>query len=277
MRVIVTGSSGLLGRHTAAALVAGRHEVAGVDTVPARTAIRHATADLTDLEAALRLVRDADAVIHAAAIPRPTGRPAAEVFSTNVAITYNVVEAAVLNGIRHLVYASSYSVLGPPFNVTPFAPRFFPIDARHPTAPQDAYALSKRLGEEIVAAAVRRSRLTAISLRLAWIQTPESFGREVAARRVEPGFGARNLWSYVDARDAGAACAAAVGAETSGHRALFFSAADTFMEEATAALVSAAYPDAALERPLVGTEGVFDLSDARVVLGLLPGHSWRSY
>ena len=277
MRVIVTGSSGLLGRNVVAALVAGGHDVMGVDRIAAGAGIREATADLTDLAAALRLVRDADAVIHAAAIPRPTGHSAAEVFSTNVALTYNVVEAAVLNGIGRLVYASSYSVLGPPFNVTPFAPQRFPIGTHHPTAPQDAYALSKKLGEEIIAAAVRRSGLTAISLRLAWIQTPASFEAEIGGRRADPGFAAHNLWSYIDGRDAGAACAAALGAEVSGHRAFFFSAADTFMEEATEALVRAAYPDAALERPLIGTEAVFDLSEAQAVLGLLPSRSWRSY
>ena len=276
MRVIVTGSSGLLGRHTVAALEERGHEVTGVDRIAPEAAHRHLAADLTDLEAALRLVRDADAVIHAAAIPRPTGHAAADVFATNVASTYNVVEAAVENRIPRLVYASSYSLLGPPFHVAPVT-LSFPIDVDHPVAPQDVYALSKRIGEEIIAAAARRGQLTAISIRLSWIQTPQSFLREIASQRSDPAFGAQNLWGYVDARDAGAALCAALGADVQGHRALYLSAADSFMEEDTGGLIRAAYPDAAIVRPLIGPQSVFDLSDAKAVLGFVPRHSWRNY
>jgi len=276
MRVIVTGSSGLLGRHTVAVLEAHGHAVTGLDIAEPTAAHRHISADLTELATALRLIRDADAVIHAAAIPRPTGYAAADVFSTNVASTYNVVEAAVQNRIPRLVYASSYSVIGPPFNVAPVALRF-PIDSDHPAAPQDVYALSKRIGEEIIAAAARRGELTAISVRLSWIQTPQSFRADIAPRRADPAFGAQNLWSYVDGRDAGAALCAALGAEVQGHRVLYLSAADSFMEEETATLIRAAYPDAAITRPLIGTQSVFDLRDAEAVLGLVPKHSWRDY
>ena len=83
-----------------------------------------------------------------------------------------------------LVYASSMSVLGYPFFVTPIAPLYLPIDSAHPVAPQDAYALSKWLGEEVVEAAVRRRPdLTAVSLRMPWIQTAATFPRDVAGRR----------------------------------------------------------------------------------------------
>src|SRR6478752_2700485 len=100
MRTIVTGSSGLLGRHVAAALVAAGHDVTGIDTVvPGAAPWRHATADLTDLGSTLQLVRACDAVVHVAAIPRPTGRAGGEVFKTNVATAYNVVEAAAMAGI----------------------------------------------------------------------------------------------------------------------------------------------------------------------------------
>lgn len=276
MRVIVTGSSGLLGRHTVAALEEHGHAVTGLDIAEPTAAHRHISADLTELATALRLIREADAVIHAAAIPRPTGHAAADVFATNVASTYNVVEAAVQNRIPRLVYASSYSVIGPPFNVAPVRLQF-PIDIDHPAAPQDVYALSKRIGEEIIAAAARRGELTAISVRLSWIQTPESFRGDIAPRRTDPAFGAQNLWSYVDGRDAGAALCAALGAEVQGHRLLYLSAADSFMEEDTATLIRAAYPDAAITRPLIGTQSVFDLRDARAVLGFGPKHSWRDY
>jgi nucleoside-diphosphate-sugar epimerase len=278
MRVIVTGSSGLLGRHVVAALLEAGHDVTGVDTVPpADGALRHITADLTDLGAATEVVRDAEAVVHAAAIPRPTGRTARDVFSTNVAATFNIVEAIRLAGVPKLIYASSYSVTGLPFNETPITPAYFPVDTGWSAAPQDAYALSKWLGEEIVAAAVRKGGLSAASIRMPWIQTPETFGRDVVPRRGDAGVAARNLWSYIDARDAGAAFQAAIATPFEGHRRLFISAADTFMIEETEPLVRAAYPETPLKRPLEGVESVFDLNEARALIGFTSRCSWRDY
>jgi nucleoside-diphosphate-sugar epimerase len=281
MTVIVTGSSGLLGRHVAAALVEAGHTVVGIDALaPSKGSASwdHVTADLTDLGATLQLIRNAEAVVQIAAIPRPTGLPAGQVFRTNMAVAYNVVEAAVLSGASRLVYASSMSVLGYPFFETPIAPAYLPIDAAHPVGPQDAYALSKWLGEEIVEAAIRRrAGLAAVSLRMPWIQTAETFPREVGARRAKAMLVARDLWGYLDARDAAAAFVAAVERPIEGHHRLYISAADTFMEVETQALVRAAYPDVEHKRPLAGHETIFDLSEARAVLGFSPRHGWRDY
>jgi nucleoside-diphosphate-sugar epimerase len=278
MKVVVTGSRGRRGRHIVSALLEAGHEVTGVDTAPPAGDIsRHVTADLTDLGAATEVVEGAEAVVHAAAIPRPTGRTARDVFSTNVAATFNVVEAAVRARVPKLVYASSYSITGFPFNVTPVVPAWFPVDSGWPAAPQDAYALSKWLGEEIIAAAVRRSGLAALSLRMPWIQTPDTFGRDVVPRRGDAAVAARNLWSYLDGRDAGEAFRAAIATSFDGHHRLFISAADTFMIEDTEPLVRAAYPETPLKRPLAGVESVFDLGEARSLLGFVPRYSWRGY
>jgi nucleoside-diphosphate-sugar epimerase len=280
MRVIVTGSSGLLGRHVAAALAGAGHTVLGIDHSPpaGNAGWEHVSADLTDLGQTLQLVRHAPAVVHIAAIPRPTGVPAVEVFRTNMASCYNVVEAAVLNGATRIVYASSMSVLGFPFFETPIVPSYLPFDSAHPAAPQDAYALSKWLGEEIVAAAVRRRPgLAAVSLRMPWIQTAETFAGAIVERRRRAQLVARDLWGYVDARDAAAAFAAAVERPLDGHHRLFISAADTFMEVETETLVRAAYPGLEVRRPLPGHATIFDLTEARDLLGFEPRHFWRDY
>ncbi len=278
MKAIVTGSSGLLGRSVAAALGAAGHEVLGIDVVapPASAAARHISADLANRGAALELVRGADVVVHAAAIPRPVGRPAGDVFSTNVEAAFNVVEACVLAGIPRLVLASSFSVLGLPFAPRPVPPLYFPVDERHPATPQDAYALSKWLSEEIVEAAVRRSDLVAASLRLPWIQTRRSFPLEVAPRRSTPD-AALDLWAYIDTRDAAEAFRLAVERPLHGHARLFVAAPDTYAEASTAELVAAHYPGVPFTRPLVGNEGLLDTGAARAVLGFRPRHSWRAY
>ena len=176
------------------------------------------------------------------------------VFRTNMTSTYNVIEAAVLSGAAGIVYASSMSVLGYPFFETAnfaglSAASTPPIRSR----PQDAYALSKWLGEEVVQSAVnRRPELAAVSLRMPWIQTAETFPREISRRRAEAKLVARDLWGYLDARDAASAFVSAIERPIVGHRRLYISAADTFMDVETTRLVASAYPNVPFKRAAPG-------------------------
>lgn len=277
MNVIVTGSSGLLGRHVAEAFVSAGHEVLGIDIAPpAQGAWRHVSADLTDLGLTLQLVRDAEAVVHIAAIPRPTGKAAAEVFRTNVAAVYNVVEAAALASAGRFVYASSFSVLGYPFAERLTSPAYLPIDQHYPIGAQDAYGLSKWLGEEVVDAAVRRGAFSAVSLRMPWVQTPGIFFETVGPRRQTPD-AAWDLWGYIDARDAADAFLKALAWDGLGHLRTFVNAADTYSDIPTADLVKSAFPSVPLKQPLEGYVSVIDNAHARMTLGFEPRHSWREY
>ena len=237
------------------------------------------SADLTDLGQTLQLVRDAEAVVHIAAIPRPTGLPAGQVFQTNMAACYNVVEAAVLNGARRLVYASSMSVLGYPFFETPVVPSYLPFDSAHPAAPQDAYALSKWLGEEIVASAVRRRPgLSAVSLRMPWIQTAETFARDVVERRRRAALVARDLWAYH--RRAGRRCRFCLPRWNGRSTAIIASSsAPPTPSWRSRPRRWCAMPIRAwrCKRPLPGHETVFDLTEARDLLDFEPRHGWRDY
>lgn len=87
----------------------------------------------------------------------------------------------------------------------------------------------------------------------------------------------KDLWSYIDARDAAAGFLAAVEGQTRGHLRLFLSAADTYSETPTADLVRAAYPDVALKHPWSGHEAVIDTGAARSAIGFEAKHSWRDY
>jgi nucleoside-diphosphate-sugar epimerase len=252
--------------------------VTGIDAVPATTqSTAHLTADLRDLGDTLLAFRGAEAVIHAAAIPRPTGRTARNVFTTNMALMFNAIEAAATLGVRRFVYASSFSVLGFPFNLQPIDLRYLPVDEAHPVGAQDAYAVSKWLGEEMVEAAVRRGAFSAISLRMPWIQGPATFLKEVGPRRRDREGSGRDLWSYIDSRDAAAGFLAALTAPVTGHLRLFLSAADTYSESPTADLIRDAYPNVELRKPLAGHASVIDTSTAKAALGFVPKHSWRDY
>ena len=276
--ILVTGSSGLLGRHVATALTDAGHAVTGLDLSPppAGAAWRHVGAEATELAAVAELARGCDALVHIAAVPRPTGRAAADVFRINMAAMYAATEAARLMGVGRFIYASSFSVLGYPFFEKPFLPPYLPVDEGHPAAPQDVYATTKWLGEEMVEAIVRRGAFSAVSLRMPWIQTPESFAEMVGPRRRQAD-SARDLWAYLDARDAADAFVAAVERPTQGHLRLFISAADSYMDMPSAALAAKAYPSVPLKSALPGNAAFIDTSAAQAALGFAPRHSWRDY
>lgn len=276
--VLVTGSSGLLGRHVAEALVQAGHAVTGLDLAspPENAAWTHVTGEADALAVVTELAMGMDALVHIAAIPRPTGRAAADVFRINMAAMYAAVEAARLARIRRFVYASSFSVLGYPFFEKKIVPPYLPVDEGHPPGAQDVYAVSKWLGEEMVEAAVRRGVFSAVSLRMPWIQTPETFHAAVGPRRRQAE-AACDLWAYLDARDAADAFAAAVERPIEGHLRVFLSASDSYMERSSTELVAEAYPDTPIRAPLEGTAALIDISAARQALGFAPRFSWRNY
>ena len=60
-----------------------------------------------------------DGVVHLGAIPAPGLAPNAVTFRNNSAATWNVFDAARVAGIRNVVWASSETVLGLPFDAAP--------------------------------------------------------------------------------------------------------------------------------------------------------------
>jgi nucleoside-diphosphate-sugar epimerase len=148
--VAVTGASGKLGRHVVRDLQDHGHRVVALDRVPdpgspAAAAVR---VDLTDHGQVLEALtcvdgrhEGVDAVVHLAAIPAPGLTTNAATFANNITATYNVFAAARTAGIRNVVWASSETVLGLPFD-TP--PPYIPVDEEYPVRPESTYSLVKR-------------------------------------------------------------------------------------------------------------------------------------
>jgi nucleoside-diphosphate-sugar epimerase len=277
-RVVVTGGSGHAGWPVAQHLREHGYDVLIADRVaPPTSNIPYRLVDLEDLGQVYGCLAGADAIVHLAAIPRPIFHTPDVVFRTNTMTAFNLFEAAVQLGIRRVVYGSSVSVLGFPFFVRPLAPFYAPIDEAHPKLPQDSYGLSKYLGEEIASAAVRRSDLSVVSLRMPWIHTPATFREQLAPLQTDPAAGATNLWSYIDTRDVAAACQRALEADITGHEAMFIAAADTFMPTPSADLVRAFYPNTDIRPELTGTAALLSSAKAGRILGFTPQYRWQSY
>src|SRR5260370_24999374 len=100
MRVLLTGSSGWLGRFLAPRLRAAGHVAIGLDVAPgADTHIVGSVAERAVVERAFSTHR-IEAVVHAAALHKPDiARYSANTFiDTNVTGTLNLLEAAVATG-----------------------------------------------------------------------------------------------------------------------------------------------------------------------------------
>jgi nucleoside-diphosphate-sugar epimerase len=277
MRVVVTGGSGLAGSAVVDGLMEHGFDVTNVDLVASDGPAPFRRADLEDLGQVYSCLRGAEAVVHFAAIPRPTLDASEVVFRTNVMSAFNILEAASALGINRVVSASSVSVLGFPFFEQPFAPRYVPIDETHPLLPQDAYALSKRIGEELADGFSRRGRLTVVSLRFPWIHTPRTFAEQVLPLWADPAAGASNLWSYIDTRDVAEAARLALTAEIGGHEACFVAASDSFMPIPSRMLVTNDYPTTVIRDALTDHASLLSTAKAEALLGYRARYSWRSY
>jgi UDP-glucose 4-epimerase len=282
VRILVTGGRGKVGAATVATLHDAGHAVTVCDLAPpafergAAGAPRYLQADLTDAGSADAAVAGHDAVIHAAAIPDPAHHPPHVVFSNNLMATFNVVEACVRLGVPRLVHVSSETVPGFIFAQRPFVADYVPVDEAHPVRPQDPYALAKHFGEQLVDAAVRRSDLTALSLRSTWVQWEGNYERNLGPNVRDPDEPSESFWSYIDADDLADALRLAAEADTRGHEVLYIAAADNATGRPLAEMVRRHHGDAVEIRPHERDDaGGIAIGKAKRVLGWEPRRSWR--
>lgn len=168
MKIIVTGGAGFIGSHLVDLLIENKHEVIVLDNFSTgRSAnLDHIKDKIQLIECELSIngdwvkyFKDVDWVFHLAALADivPSIQKPEAYFNANVNGTFNVIQACKHANIKRVVYAASSSCYGIPDN--------FPTAETSAIKPQYPYALTKRIGEEIVMHWAQVYQLPAISCR----------------------------------------------------------------------------------------------------------------
>jgi nucleoside-diphosphate-sugar epimerase len=274
-KIVVTGGSGKAGRAVVRDLLEHGYEVVNVDLVPSREPrAPFLKADLTNLGQAFEVLQGAEALVHLAAIPAPGLQTEETTFRINMASTYNVFSAAATLGLERVVWASSETTLGLPFDRE--QPAYAPIDEEHPLYPESSYALSKVLSEEMARQFHRWSGLPFVGLRFSNIMEPDDYQR-FSDFWDDPHQRKWNLWGYVDARDVAQSCRLGLEADVQGAEAFIIAAADTVMDRPNRELMAAVFPDVPLQEGTGEFETLLAINKARELLGFAPRYSWRDH
>lgn len=280
MRVAVTGGSGKLGRHVVRRLLDDGHQVLNLDRAGERSP-GLVVVDLRNYGQVLDVLLGVDdrhngfdAVVHLGAIPAPGIIPDAATFENNMLSTYNVFQAARRAGIKKVVYASSETVLGLPFDVDP---PYIPVDEEYPARPESTYSLVKHLEEQMAVELTRWDPELSISgLRFSNVMDPgdyakfPSFDADATLRKW-------NLWGYIDGRDGAQAVVRALENDRPGFEAYIIANADTVMSRSSASLAAEVFPGVKVTKELGEHQTMLSIDKARRLLGFEPEHSWRNH
>jgi len=279
--IVVTGGSGKAGRACINELVAHGYQLCNIDLVSGgNESVPFSQVDLTEFGQTMAALSGIDervnkvtGIVHLAAIPAPGRAPNHVTFETNTISTYNVFEAARQLQIKNIVWASSETVLGLPFEIPP---PYVPIDEEYPGRPETAYSLSKLVGEEMAKQFCRWDpELKIIGLRLSNVMSPEDYARfpsfQDDARKRK-----WNVWSYIDARDAAQAFRLALEADVKGAEVFIIANADSVMLRDNKALLAEVFPNVPQRGTFGPNDSLFSIEKARRILKYEPKYSWRS-
>ena len=273
VKVCVTGASGKAGRAAVDELASSGFDVLAVDLVPAALNVPFLRADLCDYGQTVEVLSQVDAVVHLANIPASDIYTPAVTFMRNTEMNANVFLGAAQVGLQRVVWASSETTLGLPFD-TP--PSYVPVDENHFPYPTSTYALSKVVGETLAAHVSEWSGIPFVGLRLSNIHTVDDY-ELVPDYWADPKTRKWNLWGYIDVRDAATAFRLALQAPLTGAQNFIIAATDTIMDRPSLELMHSVFPEVKSMREIGEFETLLSNEAARRALGFEPRHSWRDH
>jgi uronate dehydrogenase len=181
-RILLTGAAGIVGTALRPILRTRHENVLLTDLVEIADLAdneRFHRADLQDMASLEALCGQVDAIVHLGGMVGAAYR-FEDVLGPNIIGTHHVFEAALRQGVKRVVYASSHHVVG-------FAPRGSHLDHRTAPRPNGEYALSKAYGEAAASFYADKFGLEILTIRIGYI------GNDVSKER--------RLHTWVSARD----------------------------------------------------------------------------
>ena len=174
---IVTGGAGFIGSHVVEYLLNEEFSVCVLDNLSTgrienlnefKNSIEFIECDISKHGTWQKKFKDAQIVIHLAALADivPSIQNPNSYYDSNVTGTFNVLEASRMGNIEKLIYAASSSCYG--------IPEIYPTPESSAILPQYPYALTKRLGEELVLHWGQTYKLPVLSLRFFNVYGPRS-------------------------------------------------------------------------------------------------------
>ncbi|EQA69799.1 SDR family oxidoreductase [Leptospira noguchii] len=177
MKALVTGGAGFIGSHLVDLLLENKFEVTVLDNFSTGRALNldhvKKKIDLVECDISvqgdwIKKFQSVDYVFHLAALADivPSIQNPEGYFQSNVTGTLNVLQASRHQNVKRFVYAASSSCYG--------IPEVYPTPETSPIQPQYPYALTKRMGEELVIHWAQVYKFPALSLRFFNVYGPRS-------------------------------------------------------------------------------------------------------
>ena len=279
--ILVTGGSGKAGRATIKLLLKNNYNVFNADLINhPELEVPFTRVDLENFGEAMESVSEIDdringidAVIHQAAIPASGLEVNHKTFRVNTLSTYNIFQASKVMKINNIVWASSETVLGLPFDTYP---PYVPVDEEFQPRPESSYSLSKVMGEEMARQYCRRNQeMKIFGLRYSNIMEEHDY-KQFNSFQNDPYLRKWNFWGYVDARDVAQACLLAMESKLKGADNFIIAADDTVMNEDNKSLLDKVFPNINIKGDIGQNRTLLSNEKAKRVLGFKPKYSWKN-
>ncbi len=276
MKILVTGSEGLVGKMVCSAIAEQGHSYIGFDIAT--------SGDILDFRALKEAAESCDAIVHSAALLGFPGQTPGQIMEVNLQGTWNVLSCAQANDIRRIVFLSSVDVLG--VFKGEREPDFLPLDESHHCYPRTPYAISKYLAEEMCEVFASAHDFDIVALRPPGVwEAPGTYEWIANERQKRAAFEWDPFWEYgafIDVRDLAQACLSGLHAKLSGYHAVFVASDDiTTSGQTSFDLSNKIHPNVEWRGGVEFDENPFQtLLSNDAVKGLLnwkPAHLWSHF
>ena len=179
IRILVTGCAGFIGSHLTETLLNQGFKVYGIDNlsngkltniacIRKNKNFKFLKCDINDNKIFDELLNDVEVIYHLAALADivPSIQNPELYFNSNVNGTFNLIRNCENKKVKKIIYAASSSCYG--------IPDKYPTSENSPILPQYPYALTKRLGEEIIFHFGNLYKIPVVSLRLFNVYGPRA-------------------------------------------------------------------------------------------------------